>query len=221
MATSIIKRSGKKEQYQGYKIEEAIRKAFHSSGTSYNRSIYEEVEAKLSHQDSAHVEEIQDMIERALFRSGYFDTAKAFITYRFLHKMQREQLGGLYSGNTYVDCKQTVEEYIGQSDWRIAANSNTTYSNAGLINNTAGKVYGQSADLGGHFLSGAEFFRFALGAGGLKIGDETAVGGRCFVGQTLGNEVVAAIASLNGHQVGFCAEPFNFCCENYFHRCHG
>ena len=54
--------------------------------------------------------------------------------------MQREQLGGLYSGNTYVDCKQTVEEYIGQSDWRIAANSNTTYSNAGLINNTAGKV---------------------------------------------------------------------------------
>lgn len=84
--------------------------------------------------------EIQDMIERALFRCGYFDTAKTFITYRFLHKMQREQLGGLYSGNTYVDCKQTVEEYIGQSDWRIAANSNTTYSNAGLINNTAGKV---------------------------------------------------------------------------------
>ena len=35
------------------------------------------MEAKLSHQDSAHVEEIQDMIERALFRSGYFDTAKA------------------------------------------------------------------------------------------------------------------------------------------------
>ena len=84
-----------------------------------------------------------------------------------------------------------------------------------------GEVYGQSADLGGHFLSGAEFFRFALGAGGLKIGDETAVGGCCFVGQTLGDEVVAAIASLNGHQVGFCAEPFNFCCENYFHRCHG
>ena len=140
MATSIIKRSGKKEQYQGYKIEEAVKNAFHSSGTAYNRSIYEEVEAKLSHQDCAHVEEIQDMIERALFRCGYFDTAKTFITYRFLHKMQREQLGGLYSGNTYVDCKQTVEEYIGQSDWRIAANSNTTYSNAGLINNTAGKV---------------------------------------------------------------------------------
>ncbi|MFR4417725.1 MAG: ATP cone domain-containing protein [Akkermansia sp.] len=132
MATSIIKRSGKKEQYQGYKIEEAIRKAFHSSGTAYNRSIYEEVEAKLSHQDSAHVEEIQDRIERALFRSGYFDTAKAFITYRFLHKMRRSSSGGLFPAT--VDCKQTVEEYIGQSDWRIAATP-TSYSNAGLINN--------------------------------------------------------------------------------------
>ena len=84
-----------------------------------------------------------------------------------------------------------------------------------------GKVYGQSVDFGGHFLGGAEFFRFTLGAGGLKIGDETAVGGRCFVGETLGDELVAAIASLNGHQVGFRAESFNFCCENYFHRCHG
>lgn len=140
MATSIIKRSGKKEQYQAYKIEEAVKKAFHSSGAAYDRSIYEEVAAKLSHQDCAPVEEIQDMIERALFRGGYFDTAKSFITYRFLHKMQREQIAGLYSGNTYVDCKLTVEEYIGLSDWRISANSNTTYSNAGLINNTAGKV---------------------------------------------------------------------------------
>lgn len=42
--------------------------------------------------------------------------------------------------NTYVDCKQTIEEYIGNTDWRIKANSNTTYSNAGLVNNTAGKV---------------------------------------------------------------------------------
>lgn len=140
MATSIIKRSGKTEAYHGYKIEEAIRKAYHSSGTPYNRQVFEEVEAKLKHQETASVEEIQDLIERALFRSGNFNTARAFITYRFLHKMQREQIAGLYHGNTYVDCKQTVDEYIGQSDWRISANSNTTYSNAGLINNTAGKV---------------------------------------------------------------------------------
>ena len=39
-----------------------------------------------------------------------------------------------------MDCKQAVEEYTGNTDWRIKANSNTTYSNAGLVNNTAGKV---------------------------------------------------------------------------------
>lgn len=55
MATSIIKRSGKTAQDQGYKIEEAIKKAVHSSGSAYNRSIYEGVEAKLHDQDSAPV----------------------------------------------------------------------------------------------------------------------------------------------------------------------
>ncbi|WP_303828548.1 ribonucleoside triphosphate reductase [Asticcacaulis taihuensis] len=39
-----------------------------------------------------------------------------------------------------VDCKQTVEEYILRQDWRVNANANTAYSNAGLINNAAGKI---------------------------------------------------------------------------------
>lgn len=44
------------------------------------------------------------------------------------------------TGHSYMDCKKAVEEYTGNTDWRIKANSNTTYSNAGLVNNTAGKV---------------------------------------------------------------------------------
>lgn len=140
MVTNIIKRNGKAENFQGYKIEEAIRKAFHSSATTYDDFVYVRVLASLDNHSSVTVEEVQDLIERTLFKCGYFDTARSFITYRFLHKMQREQIGGVYQGNTYVDCKLTVEEYIGRTDWRIAANSNTTYSNAGLINNTAGKV---------------------------------------------------------------------------------
>lgn len=140
MVSTIIKRNGKSESFQGYKIEEAIRKAFHSSGTKYDDFVYVRVLASLGSRESVTVEEVQDLIERTLFKCGCFETARSFITYRFLHKMQREQIGGIYHGNTYVDCKQTVEEYIGRTDWRIAANSNTTYSNAGLINNTAGKV---------------------------------------------------------------------------------
>ncbi len=43
-------------------------------------------------------------------------------------------------GGTEVDCSTAVSEYISGSDWRIKANANTGYSNAGLINNVAGKV---------------------------------------------------------------------------------
>jgi len=43
-------------------------------------------------------------------------------------------------GGTDVDCSAAVSEYISGADWRIKANANTGYSNAGLINNIAGKV---------------------------------------------------------------------------------
>lgn len=45
-----------------------------------------------------------------------------------------------HDGATFIDCTKTVLEYTSGDDWRIKANSNTTYSNAGLVNNTAGKV---------------------------------------------------------------------------------
>ena len=46
----------------------------------------------------------------------------------------------MYEVNATIDCKQAIAEYIGNTDWRVRANSNTTYSNAGLVNNTAGKI---------------------------------------------------------------------------------
>lgn len=44
------------------------------------------------------------------------------------------------SKGTLINCSDTVNEYINREDWRIRANSNGGYSNAGLINNIAGKV---------------------------------------------------------------------------------
>lgn len=41
--------------------------------------------------------------------------------------------------NTTIDAAQAVEEYINRADWRINANANTDYTNAGLVNNLAGK----------------------------------------------------------------------------------
>ena len=50
-----------------------------------------------------------------------------------------DEITSLYGG-TDVDCSAAVSEYISESDWRVKANANTGYSNAGLINNVAGKV---------------------------------------------------------------------------------
>lgn len=46
----------------------------------------------------------------------------------------------LNAPGSLVDCSAAVREYAGKTDWRINANANTGYSNAGLINNVAGKI---------------------------------------------------------------------------------
>ena len=136
----IIKRNGKRERFEAYKVQQAIEKAFHASQEEYNPLVYANVLDALRNEEYLPVEKVQDLIESELMRAGAFETARNFIKYRFLHKLQREQIAGVYQGNTWVDCKQTIDEYVGNTDWRIKANSNTTYSNAGLVNNTAGKV---------------------------------------------------------------------------------
>ncbi|WP_457597096.1 ribonucleoside triphosphate reductase [Hydrogenimonas sp.] len=136
----IIKRDGSKEPFAPYKIEDAIKAAFKSQNRPYDPGIYFNVLRNLERRRSAAVEEIQDMIEQELFHARHFDVMRAFIVYRNTHKMQREHVYGLNEDTTYVDTTETVEEYIFKTDWRINANSNTGYSHAGLVNNTAGKV---------------------------------------------------------------------------------
>ncbi|QCT93857.1 ribonucleoside triphosphate reductase [Caminibacter mediatlanticus TB-2] len=134
----VIKRDGRIDNYFPYKIEEAIKKAFKATKVEYDPLVYEEVINLLKKVDTPEVEFIQDLIEKSLYKHGYFDVMKNFMLYRHLHKLQRENF--LDREATYINCNQTIEEYIDKVDWRIQANSNTGYSHAGLINNTAGKV---------------------------------------------------------------------------------
>ncbi len=138
MITKILKRDGKTEEYLSYKIEDAIKKAFKSENTTYDSTIFFNVLEKLKSKRVVAVEDIQDFIEQELYKGRYFDVMRSFLLYRHMHKMQRDQF--LEEDTTYINSTQTIEEYINGSDWRIKANSNTGYSNAGLVNNTAGKV---------------------------------------------------------------------------------
>lgn len=140
MQIEILKRDGKKEKFEAFKIEDAIKKAFKSVNTIYDKSIYFSVLFEIKSKNLKAVEDIQDLIEKELFKSEYFDVMKSFMLYRHLHKIQREQILGLNNDTTYVNSTQTIQEYINGEDWRIKANSNTGYSHAGLINNSAGKL---------------------------------------------------------------------------------
>lgn len=138
MVENILKRDGSFEEFASYKIEDAIKKAFKSEHTTYHNTIFFNVLEKLKNKRIVAVEDIQDLIEQELYKSRYFDVMRSFILYRHLHKMQRDNF--LDEDTTYINSTQTIEEYINGNDWRIKANSNTGYSNAGLVNNSAGKV---------------------------------------------------------------------------------
>ncbi len=137
----ILKRDGTRQEFVAYKIVDAIKKAFASENKAYDEQVFTNVVQDIFQKSSAiTVEDIQDAIEKELFAGGYFDVLKSFMLYRHTHKLQREQILGLNADTTYINSTQTINEYINGTDWRISANSNTSYSNAGLINNTAGKV---------------------------------------------------------------------------------
>lgn len=133
----ILKRDGKLEEFKPYKILSAMEKAYASVNKEPNQKVIDFVIKKANELEFASVEIVQDMIEKAFFDNGDFDTLKSFMLYRHTRKLGREK--ALEYG-TYINCSSTIEEYTQKNDWRISANSNTGYSHAGLINNTAGKV---------------------------------------------------------------------------------
>ena len=140
MELYVIKRNGAYKPFESYKIKDAIDKSFNSVSVPSDESVFSIVLNFLEQKEVWAVEEIQDIIEKTLFEKQYFSVMRSFMLFRHTRKLQREHVAGLNDDTTYVDSTQTIEEYISQTDWRINANANTSYSNAGLVNNVAGKI---------------------------------------------------------------------------------
>jgi ribonucleoside-triphosphate reductase (formate) len=140
MVQYVIKRDGDYKPYESFKIVDAIKKGFSSVNLITDELLVRSVLRRLSAKEVWAVEDIQDLIEKELYDTGYFEVMRSFMLYRHTRKLQREHVQGLNDDTTYVDSSQTIEEYISQTDWRINANANTSYSNAGLVNNVAGKI---------------------------------------------------------------------------------
>jgi ribonucleoside-triphosphate reductase len=140
MEKYVIKRNGDYKPFEPFKIKDAIVKSFTSVSLPFDERVFDKVIAAIDAKETWAVEEIQDIIEKILFEGQYFTVMRSFMLYRHTRKLQREHIQGLNDDTTYVDSTQTIEEYISQTDWRINANANTSYSNAGLVNNVAGKI---------------------------------------------------------------------------------
>lgn len=80
------------------------------------------------------MEKVQDIVEETLIKEGHDSVAKTYILYREQRRKNREK------SKITIEVGNTMEEYLGKSDWRVNANANSGYSLGGLILNTSGKV---------------------------------------------------------------------------------
>ena len=137
----VTKRNGKAVDFDIHKIAAAITKAFDATEKPYTDSVIDFLALKVTadfdgkiHEGLISVEEIQDSVESVLSLAGYTDVAKAYILYR----KQREKLRTMKS--TYLDYRDTVNNYVNVTDWRVKENSTVTYSVGGLILSNSGAI---------------------------------------------------------------------------------
>ena len=94
---TVTKRSGSLVEYDRKKIFNAIAGANRDASTPNDKlsdgdieQVADAVERAIADSDNIGVEEIQDIVEKALMEHGFFDVAKQFIVYREKHARRRE-----------------------------------------------------------------------------------------------------------------------------------
>lgn len=147
----IRKRDGRIVEFAPEKITNAIFKAAQSvavkEGKTTDKKTAEDLcskvttilEYQFSEKEVPSVEEVQDIVEKVLIKSGHAKTAKTYILYRQQHAKLRE------AKDMLVDVGATIKSYLHQEDWRVKENSNEDYSFSGLLLYAAGKVIGNYA----------------------------------------------------------------------------
>jgi ribonucleoside-triphosphate reductase len=92
----VIKRDGREVDFDKTKIIKSIDKSFAALGQTDKNGIAEKIADSIEAMDKTlDVDEIQNLIEAKLMASKHKDVAKAYINYRYLHKMARGQYSEL------------------------------------------------------------------------------------------------------------------------------
>jgi len=129
----IIKRSGKKEQFNPNKIKNAIKAAFNSVGYTVDDDVYNELVNSVKVWNEMTIEDIQDQVIETLRNFDYSEIADCYQTYRLEHKQARfirERLDYMDNYANSGDNASTSSE--------TDSNANVTMKN---VANLEGEVY--------------------------------------------------------------------------------
>ena len=129
----IVKRSGKKEQFNPVKIKNAVKAAFNSVGYSVDDDVYDEIVNSVKVWDGMDIEDIQDQVIETLRNLDYSEIADCYQTYRLEHKQARF----IRERIDYMD------KYAGSSDNASTASETDANANVTMKNvaNLEGEVY--------------------------------------------------------------------------------
>jgi len=124
---TITKRDGSKDQFSLDKIMNAILKAFDSVEQPTDLGAISKILSRLDIHNDITVEDIQNQVEEALMREGYYKVAKSFMLYRQAHSEDRETLAKLQFLSEYCD---SVNAATGS---KYDANANVEHKNIATL----------------------------------------------------------------------------------------
>lgn len=100
----VIKRDGTKVPFDKSKIVNAIEKAMNDSSDPVDHKLSDSIASEIAAIDSAmDVEAIQNAVENRLMQSGYYETTRSYMNYRYLHGIAR---------SNYKELMDAVEEKL-------------------------------------------------------------------------------------------------------------
>ncbi|MBP3789495.1 MAG: anaerobic ribonucleoside-triphosphate reductase [Prevotella sp.] len=124
---TITKRDGSKDRFSLDKIMNAIIKAFESVDEPSDLSKISKILSHLDIHDDIKVEDIQNQVEEALMREGFYKVAKSFILYRQEHTEDRETLEKMMFLSEYMESKNAA------TGSKYDANANVEHKNIATL----------------------------------------------------------------------------------------
>ena len=124
---TITKRDGSKDRFSLDKIMNAILKAFESVEEPTDLGAISKIISHLDIKDDITVEDIQNQVEEALMKEGYYKVAKSFMLYRQQHTEDRETLEKMMFSSEYME---SVNAATGS---KYDANANVEHKNIATL----------------------------------------------------------------------------------------